>query len=103
MTSEYFLPSQTVGGGASLYLYEAIYENHTIKNLWFDIDGVKIDVKNLSALDNKPYCVNMDKLIMSPSTSMIHVVTLNDLGSGSNFISNLANWVDYEFELEIYL
>ena len=102
-TSEYFMPISNNPSTVSLYLYNNIYEGHEIKNLWFNIDGTKIDVKNLSALDGNPYVINMDKLITSPLNSLLHVVTLCAPSTPSDFISNLGAYVDYEFELEIYL
>ena len=102
-TVEYFMPISNVPNTVSLYLYNNIYEGHEIKNLWFNIDGTKIDVKNLSAFDGMPYAINMNKLIMSPSNNLLHVVTLCAPSGTSDFISNLGAYVDYEFELEIYL
>ena len=113
VTSEYMLPVQSHADSVSLFLFNSTYtddesnvydlEGKEIKNLWFKIDGTRIDVKNLSALDSVPYTINMDKLIMSPSNDMLHLITLFGGNTESNFISNLASYLDYEFELEIYL
>lgn len=113
LTTEKMLITQPSSFSVSLHLLNSVYtdneenvyelENKEIKNLWFIVDGTKVNIKNLTAYDGLSYCINVGNLLYSPMTAMLHVVTLNDLGTGSEFLSNLASYLDYEFELEIYL
>ena len=113
VTTDYMYPSSNYSSSVSLIWYNSTYtddksniyelEGKEIKNLWFKIDGTRINVRDLSALDGTPYAIIMNNLVMSPSFGSLHLVTLASVNAESEFIYDLSAYVGYEFELEIYL
>ena len=113
MSSDLLLQHSTHTGNVMLFLLNNTYEGHDlkgceIKSLSFVFDGTKINVKALSTLDSRPYCINMSNLIFSPYFGLLYVATLYDIlaqsdGYSDSLIGMLSTGMSYEVELEIYL
>lgn len=102
-TSDFFLITGDGNSYVNLFLTDTslFEEGREIKDLFLVIDGDRFSVKDLSAYDDVPYVVNMNKLIMSRNTNLLHVVTLAS-DFDSSFIVRIANYESFEFELELY-
>lgn len=107
ITTNYLYLISSFDSCISLFLISEEYEGHNleghkIKSLRFKINEKWFDVKDLTAYDGCSYVINMNTIINSDVSDMLHVITLYS-SQMSEFISSLNNYQSYDFELEIYL